>query len=302
MQSPRTHTPFRNRWFRWMQAAVVTLPTLTACAIPEYRLTVNNIPAGATELRMAAFLLGMTPDTYASPQEQVSTPIPANRTSLSTTISLGPNLGQPTNTVFGVVARDGAGCILATGETTPAQPSASVTDIALQLAAIHYPTAAPDRCRSDGPIIADVLRQERGVFGRTDFHLLIRGWGFLPSDMNQVFSEFPIPDGQCRFSSCTARCTGTVDPCSPPPGFSGTTCRSHCSMVSTLEYVAPTLAILHLPEDGNVVSNTPPPKSGLAISDQFALSTLRASPFSVTMTRADGTSPSTYTEQEPPKE
>lgn len=268
------------------------------CSLPEYRLLVSNIPSGATKLEAAAYLLDNPPTSGRLPSDHFDVKIPGDRSELSVTVNLQGQYDKPDLTVFSGIVRDSASCILATGNSPPQPPSSTVADLPLMLMPIPYPKAAMDRCKTSGPVVVDIQRQEQGSFGKTDFRLLVSGWDFMPSDTVTVKSKHPIPSTMCQFTSCKTRCPDTVD-CLDPATGAPATCQSGCSVEFTLEYASPGLFIVRVPETGNTITDAAPPPRFTYSKLSTNLTAMRGSPFAITVSRAAGTPSSSFVEVDP---
>jgi hypothetical protein len=261
------------------------------CSLPEYKLLVSNIPGSSTLIEAAVYL----PDSSTLLTEQVSAVIPTDKAQLTVSVNLKGAYDQPARAVFGVVSRDAAGCITASGTTVPVAPSSSVADVPVRMTPLLSPSAATERCRAKPPILVDVQREERGYFGKTDFQLQLSGWGFSPTDKVTVKSQLLLPKTSC-LSKCSARCP-EVRPCTSPS--TGAMCQTGCTLVGTMEYVGPGLLLVHLPEQ-LPVEEPPPPPPMMALSNLYISGAqLVGNSMIVTVSSADSSSVTTFAEPRP---
>lgn len=261
----------------------------SACALPEYKLLVSSIPPSSTELDAQVYL----PSASKQPVTHASATFAAGTTSRSITIDLKSGFESPERAVFGVITRDAAGCITASHNTTPQIPSSVVADVVVPLVPVRYPKAAAQLCRKITPVVVDVEREEVGYFPQAEYHLLVSGWGFSPTDRVTIKSQMQINSDLCK-TDCAKRCPDRVMPCTMS-GVSGAACQTGCSIEGQSLYVGPGLLSVLIPDQLGVTEKHSFPTPDLDIS----FTQLRGYPMTVTVTRSDGTQVSTFVEQSP---
>ena len=272
-------------------AGLLTL-ALASCGLPEYRMLVTNIPKDGNKLEVAAYVQATPTSEGALPSDRIVADIPSSRTDLTVSVNLRGLYNSPDSAVFAAIVRDVGGCITAVGHSDRAAPSPTVADIEMPLLVPRFPAASRQRCGTTGPILLDVQRQEQGPYGKTDFRLLIAGWDLAPSDQVTVKSLIVLQPTDCQFKSCTDRCPEIIS-CLDAAG-APIQCRTGCSLSTTVDYMSPGRLILHIPEKQNLVQDT---GVGESLSkDSATLSTMRGSPFQVTILRASQSQSSSYTE------
>lgn len=273
---------------------------VSGCSLPEYRLSLANIPDETTHLSTALAIPQADGAAPLIPSERVESDWLDHKSPFRITVNLLDKYDHPPSAVFSAIARDAANCIVATGTTDPVSPSTTVADITLGLKQPTYPRAIQGRCASDGPLVLDILREEAGPFQLTNFRLIARGWDFQPTDQITVTSLVQIPSYVCRNSGCKGRCPEALDACADPTTKADTTCQTSCSVVVQPKFNGVGQWTIEVPEAGNSIED-PPASGALCCTLQSTnLTTMRGSPFRVTITRKGGTS-STYTEVDPRK-
>jgi hypothetical protein len=274
---------------------------LPGCGLPEYRIFVSNIPSDGAKLEAAAYLpsgqaggqAGGQGNAGVLPTDRIAADLKSGQGSVAVTVNFGGPYEKLEKAVFSAIVRDAKGCISAVGTSEPAAPSSSVADLNLALFAPRFLAASADRCAASQPIIVDVQRQEQGSYGKTDFRLLVSGWDFAPDDVVTVKSTIQVPEQFCQYSTCTSRCSSTLS-CVDAAGTPGA-CRTGCTMITTVEYVAPGRFMVHIPESANRIANT---AAGDAVETvPVTLAEMRATPFQVTISRPASGRLTTFTEQ-----
>lgn len=265
---------------------------LGGCSLPEYRLLVSQIPSASQKLEVAAYLPEVAGQKSALPTEHITADVKSGSTSMTLTVNLQGAYEKPKEAMFAAVARDSQGCVVGFGSSLPSEPSSVVADVELGLMVPNTPSSSQERCSAQGPIISDVLRQERGHYGESDFRFVVRGWNLEPNDQWIAKSKYVINSRLCTLKSCQDICRDTVA-CKDDAGAPAT-CRTGCQLVVLPEYVNPGITILHIPESENIIVDFAGGRT--AIKDVTSLSGMRASPFEITLNRPTTSQTARYIE------
>jgi hypothetical protein len=270
-------------------------------ALPNFRITVQTVPAGTTQLEIAAYVNNVM--AMQTPTVAVTGP----SSSLTVGLSLGGTLSGD-KTAISVAARRADGCLLAVGTSaTTALPSDTGTDVTVALST-PSPAVSDTVCLSQPPVILAALRSQQGPLNNMTYSVFVQGWGF-PADAQVTVKS----TGQvlCSSSGCTQACN---DSCTGMMGCSmnnGSSCMTNCTVQTDVLHTGPALIQLNLePSNNNLqqqstdmgTGTTQLPDMGTSAGScnyiqPVDLLQLISQPLKITLTSADGnTTLATFTE------